>query len=311
MLQSGNGQNADGLARQCGVSRRTVFRDLDALRNAGVPIAFDPRHDRYSIPIGFYLPPVNFTAAEALSLMALANEMGRSDRLPFYESAHAAAVKLEGSLPPALRERLRVMIRAIRIQPSPVGRMSDKESFYQKLIDARALRRVVQIQYDSKTEWERITTKLRTYQLLFCRHSWYVIGRSSYHTAVRTFNVSRIVSLEMLANRYSVPRRFSLERHLGNAWQMIPGEGADHHVAIRFKPLVAGNVAEVNWHKTQQTEFQADGSLVFRAQVSGLNEIVWWILGYADQAEVLQPAKLRRLVAQRARNLAEIYNGDA
>jgi len=242
MLQSGNGQNADGLARQCGVSRRTVFRDLDALRNAGVPIAFDPRHDRYSIPIGFYLPPVNFTAAEALSLMALANEMGRSDRLPFYESAHAAAVKLEGSLPPALRERLRVMIRAIRIQPSPVGRMSDKESFYQKLIDARALRRVVQIQYDSKTEWERITTKLRTYQLLFCRHSWYVIGRSSYHTAVRTFNVSRIVSLEMLANRYSVPRRFSLERHLGNAWQMIPGEGADHHVAIRFKPLVAGNV---------------------------------------------------------------------
>jgi predicted DNA-binding transcriptional regulator YafY len=47
----------------------------------------------------------------------------------------------------------------------------------------------------------------------------------------------------------------------------------------------------------------------FRATVSGLNEIAWWILSYIDQAEVLQPVKLRRLVAQRAQNMTAIYNG--
>ena len=59
-----------------------------------------------------------------------------------------------------------------------------------------------------------------------------------------------------------------------------------------------------------ELEFEDDGSLLFRARVSGLNEIVWWILGYGDQAEVMQPAKLRRLVAKRAKNMAAIYNGD-
>jgi predicted DNA-binding transcriptional regulator YafY len=57
-------------------------------------------------------------------------------------------------------------------------------------------------------------------------------------------------------------------------------------------------------------KYLEDGSLEFRAKVSGLSEIVWWILGYGDQAEVLQPAKLRRLVAQRAENLVALYNGN-
>jgi proteasome accessory factor B len=63
------------------------------------------------------------------------------------------------------------------------------------------------------------------------------------------------------------------------------------------------------WHKTQKTEFEDDGSLLFRARVSGLSEIVWWILGYGDQAEVLQPKKLRLLIAQRAKNMAIMYDG--
>jgi len=78
-------------------------------------------------------------------------------------------------------------------------------------------------------------------------------------------------------------------------------------VAIRFSKMVARNVAEVAWHKTQQTEFLPDGTLEFRATVSGLNEISWWVLGYGDQAEVLKPPGLRRLVAERAARTAEQY----
>jgi predicted DNA-binding transcriptional regulator YafY len=80
-------------------------------------------------------------------------------------------------------------------------------------------------------------------------------------------------------------------------------------MVVRFRPRVAKNVAEVIWHKTQQCQFLEDRSLEYRAKVSGLHEIVWWILGYGDQAEVLQPVKLRRMVAQRAENLVALYNG--
>jgi predicted DNA-binding transcriptional regulator YafY len=310
MLQSGGSQNAEGLANVCGVSRRTLFRDLESLRQAGVPLQFDKEQECYSIPSSFFLPPTNFTAAEALSLIALAREMGRSDRLPFYEGAYAAAVKLEGSLPAPLRQELRLATKSIRIKPLQISRLEGKADVFHRLLDARARQRVVEIEYSSLTEWDNITTKLRPYHLLFSRHCWYVIGRSSLHAEIRTFNVARIAALKLLSQKYSIPRGFSLDRHLRNAWNMIPGPGKDYHVVVRFQPFVAHNVSEVVWHKTQQLDFQEDGSLEFRAKVSGLNEIVWWILGYGDQAEVLQPAKLRRMVAQRAENLVALYNGN-
>jgi predicted DNA-binding transcriptional regulator YafY len=274
-----------------------------------VPLTYDKVLDRYSIPSSYFLPPLNFTPAEALSLMALANELGRGDRLPFYAPALSAAMKLEGSLPPPLRAQFRDLRRSIRIRPSTYSRIYDREAFYQALIDARTNRSTVRVEYESNTECERITTKLRPYHLVFCRHSWYVIGRSSYHGEVRTFNLARITSLERLTERFAIPKGFSVERHFRNAWQMIPGHGSDQRVVIRFRPLVARNVAEVIWHKTQETKFEEDGSLLYRARVSGLSEIVWWVLGYGDQAEVLRPKKLRRLVAQRAKNMAIMYDG--
>jgi predicted DNA-binding transcriptional regulator YafY len=70
---------------------------------------------------------------------------------------------------------------------------------------------------------------------------------------------------------------------------------------------VARNVAEINWHKTQRTKLNDDGSLEFQVTVSGLQEISWWIMGYGDQAEVLEPAKLREMIFQRAQKLVELY----
>ena len=92
-----------------------------------------------------------------------------------------------------------------------------------------------------------------------------MIGRSSLHSEVRTFNLSRIASLEMLAEKIRHPARVSASSGIcGTPGCLIPGDGADEQVVIRFKPLVAQNVGEVIWHKTQQLEFQADGSLIFR-----------------------------------------------
>ena len=75
------------------------------------------------------------------------------------------------------------------------------------------------------------------------------------HREVRTFNLARIECLTLLEERYSIPKSFSVERHFGNAWTMIPEAGRDSRVVVQFSSLVAKNVAQVNWHKTQKTNF--------------------------------------------------------
>lgn len=278
------------------------------MRQAGVPFAFDQRAQRFTISGTYFLPPTNFSTEEALSLMALAGELGRSRGFPYYEAVFSAALKLEANLPPSIRQELGQLTQAIRVRLQQTTPLDGRASTYQQLLESITTRRVVHIEYDSLTEWESITTKLRPYQLLFSRRSWYVIGRSSLHREVRTFNLARITAIRQMKQRFVTPKSFSLDDYLGNAWQLIRSPGRDSHVTIRFKPLVARNVAEVLWHKTQRTKSLADGSLEFHVTVSGLNEIAWWVLGYGDQAEVIKPARLRRLIALRAQNMAAMYN---
>jgi len=307
LLQAGKARNAEGLAVECGVSRRTIFRDLDILRQSGVPLQFDELSQLYRIPDTYYLPPTNFTPEEALSLIVLCHELGSRSGVPFFGPARSAALKLESSLPGRLREVLHGMTNAVQIRPAPTNPLPDHQPIYEQLLEAASERRHVRIRYDSLTEWEEIRTRLNPYRLLFSRRSWYVIGRSSIHRSTRTFNVGRILGLEVLDTRFEIPRGFSIERYLRNAWHLIPEPGPDHEVAIRFEKMVAQNVAEIVWHKTQKLTFNDDETLDFEATVSGLNEISWWILGYGDQAEVLRPAKLREMVAERARRTAERY----
>ena len=66
LLQAGRGFNTEALAQACGVSRRTIFRDLDTLRQAGVPLVYDDENQHYHIPGTYFLPPTNFTPEEAL-----------------------------------------------------------------------------------------------------------------------------------------------------------------------------------------------------------------------------------------------------
>jgi proteasome accessory factor B len=99
---------------------------------------------------------------------------------------------------------------------------------------------------------------------------------------------------------------FSLENYFGHAWLMIRGDRR-YHVVIRFQPKVAGNVDEVVWHKTQRTTHLPDGAMLFEVDVDGVEEIAWWVLGYGDQAEALEPPELRALIAGHARRMATLY----
>jgi proteasome accessory factor B len=311
LLQTATGYNAPSLAQFCGVTRRTIFRDLDMLRKSGLPLEFDPVDRRYRFPKPAYLPPLNFTAEEALAMMVVCHELGDRAGLPFLDPAHSAAIKLESHLPPRLREHLRNVAPSVEIHPPPSNPLDGQAGVYQQLLVGLAEKRCLRIHYHSLAERQDITTRLSPFRLLFSRRSWYVIGRSSLHRGTRTFNLSRILQIELLDDKYKIPRDFSTERYLRNAWHLIPEGRRDQEVLIRFSPMVAENVAEVLWHKTQRATFNDDGTLDYRATVSGLQEISWWILGYGDQAEAIEPPELRQMVATRAAKAAALYADQA
>lgn len=303
LMRSQRAPTARELADELEVSRRTLFRDLNMLELAGVPYYHDPQAGGYRISQSYFLPPVNLTLDEALALMTL---VGQGGALPLHELTSEAAAKIESVLPRAIQGELAKSAGHIEVSWPSQARHSTVQERFEQVRSAIAGNRRLKMTYVSFFERGQIVTELSPYRLFYYQRAWYVIGRSSQHSEVRTFKLGRIKKLEQNGKLFVADekQKFDLRQYFGNAWGMIP-EGREHAVRLRFSPRVGANVAEVNWHPTQKTQFESDGSVVFEATVDGLGEISWWILGYGDQVEVLSPRALRTRVYQMARAMAD------
>lgn len=308
-LQSGRRYHTGELSEFVGVSKRTIFRDLKVLQDSGVQLLYDEAEQGYWIPPSTFLPPTDLTVNETLSLLLLGEKLGSSGvGLPFHAAARDASMKLLANLPPMMRNHLSDLSDHLQITLEPRHQFTDANENYQRVLEAIQKRCKIRLRYDSLAENDQICTLLSPYQVLFQNRSWYAIGRSSLHKEVRTFHVGRILEATLTEDTYEIPPRFTLKKYFGNAWRMIREE-PEVEVVVRFKPLVARNVSEVLWHANQRLEWNDDGSLNFHVQVAGIREISWWILGYGDQAEVLAPQSLRKLILSHIDKMAKMYQG--
>jgi len=303
-LQSGQSYSADALARLLHVSRRTVFRDLNELQKVGVPYHYDPKDGGYRVEPEFFLPPVDLTLQEALSLCLVINKVRQHLPVPFNHSAVMASHKIENNLPVAIRDYCRGALRQVSIKPEASVPMQQLDRVFSQLQRAIVQKRKVRLVYSSLYEREEVTTDLSPYHLMYHSRAWYVLGRSSLHESVRTFKLNRIKTLEVLSQGF-LEENFDVDEYLGRAWSMIP-EGRIYNVKLRFLPKVATNVSEVRWHSTQKVSHNSDGSVTMEVRVDGLWEISWWIMGYGNQVQVLAPAALRQRVIRMARNMIKL-----
>ena len=99
--------NFEKLLETLQVSRRTFYRDLRSLKEAGIPCYLDKAKQCYKIDRSFYMSPPNLTAKEAFGLLLLAQKARNILEMPFSEEALEGALKIESILPPAIREYCR------------------------------------------------------------------------------------------------------------------------------------------------------------------------------------------------------------
>lgn len=303
-LQSKENYSVDELSELLGTSRRTIFRDLKQLQAIGVPYQYDSNSGGYRIDPEFFLPPVDLNLQEALSLLLLAHKTAREIQLPFRESALIAALKIENNLPEKIRRYCTKSLRHISTRldsQAPTGILNRTfKDFQRAIIDKKK----VKLTYHSLFERDDVRVELCPYHLIYNQRAWYILGFSDVHKSVRTFKLNRIKESELIDKCFLSGDDFDLNEYFGKAWRMIP-EGRIYNVRLRFLPKVAVNVSEVQWHSTQKASFQDDGSVIIEFRVDGLGEIIWWIMGYGDQVQVLAPRKLRKQVVRKAKQMVE------
>jgi proteasome accessory factor B len=308
ILQAGKSYAVVELSKMFGTSRRTIFRDLQELEAIGVPCRYDPQRGGYVIGPEFFLPPVDLTLQEALSMLLLVHRASSHIQLPFKNSAMFAALKIENNLPFKIRQYCNAAMRNISARAgaqAPIRDVGGLDRTFAQLQNAIARKRKVTMRYHSLFESKIIDLELCPYHLFYNHRAWYVLGHSSMHNSIRTFKLNRIKELQVTDRSFVGGENFNLYNYLGRAWSMIP-EGRIYNIKLRFLPKVANNVAEVQWHSTQKVTHNVDGSAIVEFCVDGLGEITWWILGYGDQVQVLAPKALQEKVLEAARNIIKL-----
>jgi predicted DNA-binding transcriptional regulator YafY len=140
----------------------------------------------------------------------------------------------------------------------------------------------------------------------------YVIAYSHNHQAVRTFKFDRIRSVELLDEVFERPDTSSLWRQLRQSWGIVWADGDDtQRIRVRFSPAVARRVRETVWHPSQRMWTIRDGGCELEMYVPSLTELLPWLRGWGADAEVLEPADLRRRLASEAWELVQRYGHPA
>lgn len=309
LMQSGDAGNADALAAELGVTTRTVFRDLRVLTDLGIPHALDEATGTYRIRGDFFLPPVQLTAGETLALLSLTQHVGGQEQVPLTGPAAKAIEKIKNQIPDRVLAELGDLDAHIGINLAASGPAGEAiRDVFSQIGEAIRTRRALLCRYESVNgESGESPFHFHPYKLSFEQRAWYAIGHHEGRGEVRRLKLNRFTGISHTDRPYGIPDDFSLEAFRGKAWRMIRGDRL-FKIAIRFDPGVAEAVADTNWHTTQQVEDHPDGSITFHCEVEGLDEIVWWVLGYGPHAKVLEPPELIERVHRLISATANIYD---
>jgi len=293
LLEARYGATVDELAEECEVNRRTVYRDLQAIVDAGYPLIREQEPDGrtlYRFLTGFKkIPPITFSLEELMTLYLSRGQLAFLEGTPFQEDLDAIFGRLRSGLPP------RSVAHLERIASAAAPRFQGVRDYSGKHVLLKELRQALLYQYRCRLRYtppHRATEEylFDPYTLLFFSNSLYLGGFAHNRQALRLFLLDRLESVELLDERFEVPEDYAPEDLTGSAFGLIEGESFE--LQVRFGAPVAHLVRERRWHPSQTLAEESDGSLLLTLQASGEKEILAWLYSYLPHVRVLAPAPL-------------------
>jgi predicted DNA-binding transcriptional regulator YafY len=289
-LQARRELRAEDLAATFEVSVRTIYRDVEALCETGVPIAATPGKG-YRLLEGYFLPPLSFTADEA-ALLALGGELVRDRVDPLLRrSAEEALRKLAGVLPPERRADVERRRQGL-LFASLARQSSDRRlELARQAIDER---RVTRLLYHALRREQPEPRDVEPVRLVHFGDAWYLAGYCRLRHDVRLFRLDRIDRLELLGERFEHAARHDL------TGSDEPDLAAYPEARVRFDRSV------LRWVRERQPFFllreERDGAgPLFVYALRDEHELLTWLLPWGRAVEVLEPASLRAHLAAEAR----------
>jgi predicted DNA-binding transcriptional regulator YafY len=199
------------LAEKFGVSTRTIFRDLKALEQAGVPILTEEGKG-FSLMEGYKIPPVMFTEHEANALVT-AEQLVLKNRDSSLSKEYSQAInKVKAVLTHSTKEKVELLSNRIAVSPALSGtHTSDSLTFIQHALTAF---KVLSITYRSEHAKQKTERRIEPFALYYSlQESWTLIAYCQLRKDYRMFRLDRILKMDLLEVNFK-PHTLKLKDYL-------------------------------------------------------------------------------------------------
>lgn len=300
LLQTRSVIRAEDIAAHFEISLRTVYRDVSALSEIGVPVVAEAGVG-YSLMKGYLLPPIMFSEEEAAALGMAALALSKSSDPSLDAVTQSALLKVRAALPQRQRERLDRVEQSVAF-----GWNADRNAAREcvaRLVDLQrclAESRALRIDYRSGGRGETTTREVEPLGLVHYLEHWHLIAWCRVREDYRDFRLDRIQKVEVLEERVAPRVGFDLQEYL-NCQRDLPE-------VLQARILFSGHAvgrAKREWSSGLVKEEEVDGGSVLTLSAGAWDWMTGWLLSFRENATVLEPAQLRRELREAARKVAK------
>lgn len=305
-LQANRKMKACELAKILDTNVKTIYRDIESLRTAQIPIKSEPgRYGGYYIPENFYFKIPKLTYQEIAVLFFAGEILIKDNGFMFEKYFKSALSKIKNCITVEDIDLSKDKLSSISYEINTLKTKLWENIFY--IIENSIVKQhTIKVEYYTLSRDTVSKRLLDPYHLMYKNGAWYLIAYCHWRKSIKIFRVDRIKAIKQTEKTFIPQEDFSPAEYLKNSWQVIRGEKFE--VKVRFFEPAARFIKEIKWLPTQKIVEERDGSIVFSAQVSGLIEIKKWILGYGSCAQVLEPKVLQDEIIFELNKARELYD---
>lgn len=301
ILRSRRNLTARNLAEECGVTERSIYRDIISLSEANVPIYYD---HGYKLASNNFLPPLNFSYDEynCLKMALETTPLGKTDKYQMVIKNIRA--KVDAGLSDVVKEKHRFTPQATHIEIPVTESQENQSEIFGKIENAITNNIKIEIKYYSIRSGlgSRI---VEPYFIMFRGRAFYYVAYCIKSKEFRTFRIDRTISVMFTDSIFRRRPGVDARTYFDGSWSVFLGEKVD--VTIMFTGTAAKLIGSSSHHPNETKKFYEDGRVKYSITTRGIEEIARWILSYGNEAEVIKPVSLRDELFRLGKQLSNMY----
>jgi predicted DNA-binding transcriptional regulator YafY len=307
-IQARGRVTATELSDACEVSVRTIYRDIDALSAAGIPVYSERGSEGGYRLLDGYRTRLNGLSAKEAEALFMVGLSGPATDLGLGAAMAAAHTKLLSAMPAQLRAGAEQMRARFHLDAPAWFAEADRPVHLPLVASAVWEQRRIRIRYQSwKAEKERIVEPLG---LVLKSGAWYLVGQVD--GSARTYRISRILDLTVLDQRFDRPASFDLEGYWTAGTQRLEAELHRNVATVRLSPwglkmLEAFMSPFVRAATRIESESDPEGWHIARIPVGSVRQTCVELLRFGADIEVMAPPELRAKMVEVAAAMNMIY----